>query len=162
MILSFKKSLAMINFSSTYSAILRGFICCAISFIISGCTNNNTFQDDSSITYTVIELDNFYDKTIAAAGFNIHQFTTTSAGAYTIAITNPGSDIDWVISQSESQNPSSGELTDNVFDKTSGRQYIDTTDEVATITLSANTQYYLIVDEWSDTESYYTISVISP
>jgi hypothetical protein len=87
-------------------------------------------------------------------------FKTGSSASYQIALTNLKSDCDWKLYSYNSGFKYYEDFTSSyVVDSTSGAQYSDTTDETATVTLSADTYYYLWVDEWSNINSSYTLKV---
>ena len=97
-----------------------------------------------------ISIDQSHRKTIAAEGTNYYSFVTENSGTYTIALTNvtPGVDLDWDILDS------SGDTIDYCMnDLPSG-------DEVCSVSLSGNTRYILLVDNY-DGEASFTIRIFA-
>ena len=92
---------------------------------------------------------------ISADGTSFYTFTTGStAGTYTISLTNTHSDLSWDLF-SNSGFTSLVRYCDNFVT-------IGANNEICSATLTAGTTYYLAVDEWDIVAGTFTLTVTSP
>lgn len=118
--------------------------------------------DPGSAFYTDISLNSPLNDTIPSYGTKVYRFQTAEAGDYTISLTNLASDLGWILVSYDPSDVSIIDLFNNPFiDDVNGDRYFSTAEEVFTETLSADTYYMIVVDEWDDSgDSRYTLQVI--
>ncbi len=92
---------------------------------------------------------------IGAGGTSYYRFTSGAADVYTISLTNTQSDLSWEIYSSS--NFSSGLIRWCDNNTSAGPA-----NETCTVTLSASTTYYLMVEEWDLVAGTYTLAVTPP
>ena len=121
----------------------------AVFIVVSvfiGCT-----EDDDK--YTSLSIDTQYDGLpIDPDGYVVYTFTTGTAGVYTISLTNLASDLSWYLYDEEYGD----EIDYCDYNWDSG-------DEIGTTpVLSANTLYYILIDEYDGVGGTFSILIESP
>lgn len=117
-------------------------------------------DSDGSLSYTDISVNTAINDTIPASGEKVYRFKTNAAGSYTISLTNLASDLGWSLYSYDPADKSLTTLFDNVIDGLNGDIYFDTTNEVFTESLGSDTYFYVVVDEWSNRSSSYTLQIV--
>jgi hypothetical protein len=133
---------------------IMGFVSC-----------NNQRQDPlmSDIAVTTMTLDSVYANPIDAYDTHYYLFTAdATGGSYTISLTNLKSDCDWTVYNYDASYYYLKDMYKNPFDVTTGAAHDDSSDEIGTVTLAANTSYYIVIDEWSNINSSYTLQITKP
>lgn len=115
---------------------------------------------DAAPFYKDIQLNSAINETIPAFGTKVYRMRTIDAGNYTISLTNLTSDLGWTLTTYDPADSSLNSLADNIIFPVNGDQYFDTSSEIFTEVLSADTYYYIVVDEWDDVNSSYTLQII--
>jgi hypothetical protein len=127
------------------------------------CNNQNPKLLMSDIVVTTMTLGSVY--TCAIEGYDTHYYLFTAdatGGTYTIRLTNLASDCDWTVYNYDASYYYLKDMYNNPFDITTGAAHDDSSDEIGTVTLAANASYYIVVDEWSNINSYYTLQITKP
>ncbi len=128
-------------------------VCISLFFVIS-CKDDESCDDPFSTSS--LTLNTAVNETIEAYGTKFYTFEATTAGDYTISLTNLGSTCGWelwaYISECGDDYIASGE-TDIASSSISGSG-----DKIDTASLATGT-YLVVVDEWSDIDSSYTLEV---
>jgi|GEM_PF-3545119 len=108
-------------------------------------TQTSCFED--SLNKTPVEIDTAYNHTISAFGTNYYTVTIPATGNYTVSLTNCDTDLSW-------------ELYDGTTDALLWDQDDSSSndDEIYGTTVPAGT-YTLVVEEWDDIPSSYTLQV---
>ena len=108
--------------------------------VLAGCNEaGSSYKDEGSMSNPVIlTVGTIHSGTISDGGTSYYAFTTTSAGTYTISLTDTGSDLSWYL------------FDDSAFSNMIAFEdtYFYAADEIGTADLSASTIYYLVVEEW--------------
>ncbi len=152
--------------------------------LLTGCDDDDSSSGGGSAGFsTMIDLDTIYEyEAIGNRGNRVYRFTTTTAGSYTISLTNfqnhfesfPGdntydNDLSWTLCVYDETATHVDDLIDYDFTENIGDQNgsameeeDNITDEVASVELMENTDYFLVIDEWSNIACTYTLQIIAP
>jgi hypothetical protein len=113
---------------------------------------NNEGSPGNPVNLGVITTSTIHAGSVDIIGTSYYKFTTGStSGSYTIGLTNTHSDLSWA-------------LYDSAYYFIDECDTLYTTgDEIgSTPVLSANTVYYLSVDEWDEVSGSFTLTVSPP
>ena len=148
---------------NTKKLISRSIIALLLPMILllTSCSSGGSSGSvNGSLSSTDISVNIAINETITAFGEKVYRFETNTAGNYTISLTNLASDLGWTLYSYDPDDTSLIDLFDNIIDDLNGDVFFDTTDEEFTLLLNSNTYYYLVVDEWDDVPSSYTLQII--
>jgi hypothetical protein len=138
-----------------FAFIITAFISCGSG----GSSDSDDDPGNAPISSSGINLNTDYDETIESLGTKTYKFQTTTAGNYTISLTNMTTNCGWTLCSYDPADITLNDLLDNIIDDTNGDQYGDTTDEINIESLDASTTYYLVIDEYDDNPSSYTLNI---
>jgi hypothetical protein len=120
-------------------------------------------QSDQTFTATTFTIGQSVTLPIAEYAIHVYMFTTDSTGgSYKIALTNLGSDCDWILCSYSASATTLGDLDSLVLDGTSGTTSNYADPEIGNVTLAADTSYFLEIIEYSSCDSKYTLSITKP
>ncbi len=113
---------------------------------------NNEGSPGNPVNLGVITTSTIHAGSLGIEGTSYYKFTTGStSGSYTIGLTNTHSDLSWSLYNSAYY----------IIDECD--TLYSTGDEIgSTPVLSANTVYYLVVDEWDGVAGSFTLTVSAP
>lgn len=136
----------------------------AITLLAASCSgggsSSNTMTNGTQSTGTsegsktgpvVLSLSSPHSASIASIGTDYYTFTTSSAGSYGITLLNSPTDVSWDLFSSSDYSSTFVTSCDNMF---TGPE-----NEVCSTTLSANTKYYLRVNNWDNAVGSFVATV---
>jgi hypothetical protein len=130
-----------------------------ITTLIAGCGGDSSSsggRNEGSVNSPVtITVDTPSTRSIGGGGTNYYQFTATSGNVYQISLTNTQSDLSWVLYENSAFTFWLMECDIN-FNPGAADESCQTASA-----LSANTTYYLTVDEWDNRAGSFTLLIES-
>ncbi len=135
------------------SALLLFAVITSMSF---GCLDDEK-EDDS--WYTDITVGTPISDDIKAYGTKVYRINFASIGSYTATLSAQQSNCGITLCSYDESDESLGDLVDNIIGEVD--VFNDTTNEVATIGVTVAGYAYIVIDEWDDVDSGYTLTITS-
>lgn len=142
------------RFKKSFTVFLFTVLLVSPVLFFSGCFSD----DEEGFSYKTIQVDAYYNDTIKAFGSNVYKVDIPTSGNYIIGIENLGSDCGITVCDYVPGASSLDDLIPHILFDIDEND--DDQEEVRVESLDAKS-YFLVVDEWDNKKSNYTLFVIS-